>query len=81
MDYRELKTDRRAEILRERLAQLEEHHYKLSIDVSDAEAVADTTTLESARERMTVVETQIANASALLDALGPKKGKRSGRNG
>lgn len=77
MDYQELKADRKAAILRERLAQLEEHHYRVTLDLQDAEAVGDDALQVSSKTRLDVVNTQISNSLALLAELETKKGRKS----
>ncbi len=69
MDYRELNNDQSINIVRGRLAKLEEHHFRLVLDQSDAEALDDSVTLENAKTQLSHIETQIANTLAILADL------------
>lgn len=76
MDYTELKDGHRAQILRERIRTLEEHHYKLMLDLRDAEDLKDGATLEQAEARREVLEKQLQNAKDDLAEIGPKRRKK-----
>lgn len=73
MDYRELTEEQQLKVLRGRLAQLEEHHYRVGLDREDAEAVGDDVTLVASLEKLAVVETQITNTLGRIEEMTPKK--------
>lgn len=77
MDYTELKQDQQLNILRGRMAMLEEHHYKVMLDIEDAESVGDEATREAGEARRSILETQMENTRNHMSEVGPKRRKKN----
>lgn len=78
MEYQALTDERRYDILRGRLVMLEEHHYKVMLDIEDAESVNDADTRQACAARRITLEQQIANTKAHIEGLPKIKEEKNG---